>query len=166
MRAWQQTDFTTQFTNFGELTTIRTNTILDDTLTNVLVNGKLEGFVILALGSTVVITNLLGVPYEDAGKIKHWSDVWVEPLAYGLTGLLRSLGFHNARHKLYLPLDLLHAVGLTPEIFFDLRDDPRVDAERKSGYWVNENRNYMENDPVLVTAYAMLSLECVLGRGQ
>ena len=28
-------------------------------------------------------------------------------LAYGLTGILRSLGFHNARHKLYLPLDLL-----------------------------------------------------------
>jgi NADH dehydrogenase [ubiquinone] 1 alpha subcomplex assembly factor 6 len=49
-------------------------------------------------------------------------------LAYGLTGLLRSLGFHNARHKLYLPLDLLNAVGLTPEIFFELRDDARVDA--------------------------------------
>jgi phytoene synthase len=49
-------------------------------------------------------------------------------LAYGLAGLLRSLGFHNARHKLYMPLDLLSAVGLTPEMFFDLRDDPRVDA--------------------------------------
>ena len=52
-------------------------------------------------------------------------------------------------------------------LYDDVRsNDPRVDAERKSGYWVNENRNYMENDPVLVTAYAMLSLECVLGRGQ
>ena len=49
-------------------------------------------------------------------------------LAYGLAGLLRSLGFHNARHKLYMPLDLLHAVGLTPESFFELRDDNRVDA--------------------------------------
>jgi len=49
-------------------------------------------------------------------------------LAYGLAGLLRSLGFHNARHKLYMPLDLLAAVGLTPEMFFDLRNDPRVDA--------------------------------------
>ena len=49
-------------------------------------------------------------------------------LAYGLAGILRSLGFHNARHKLYLPLDLLSAVGLSPEMFFDLRDDPRVDA--------------------------------------
>jgi cytochrome P450 len=32
-----------------------------------------------------VITTLLGVPYADASKIKHWSDVWVEPLTYGLT---------------------------------------------------------------------------------
>lgn len=32
-----------------------------------------------------VITRLLGVPYEDADRIKHWSDVWVEPLTYGLS---------------------------------------------------------------------------------
>jgi phytoene synthase len=49
-------------------------------------------------------------------------------LAYGLAGLLRSLAFHNARHKLYMPLDLLNAVGLTPETFFELRHDPRIDA--------------------------------------
>jgi phytoene synthase len=49
-------------------------------------------------------------------------------LAYGLAGLLRSLAFHNARHKLYLPLDLLNAVGLTPEMFFEVRHDPRMDA--------------------------------------
>ena len=49
-------------------------------------------------------------------------------LAYGLAGLLRSLAFHNARHKLYMPLDLLGAVGLTPEVFFVLKHDPRVDA--------------------------------------
>jgi phytoene synthase len=49
-------------------------------------------------------------------------------LAYGLAGLLRSLAFHNARHKLYMPLDLLQAVALTPEIFFTLEGDPRRDA--------------------------------------
>ncbi|MBV9550516.1 MAG: squalene/phytoene synthase family protein [Alphaproteobacteria bacterium] len=47
-------------------------------------------------------------------------------LAYGLTGLLRSLPFHNNRHKLYLPLDLLAALHLTPEEFFLLKDDPRI----------------------------------------
>jgi phytoene synthase len=49
-------------------------------------------------------------------------------LAYGLTGLLRSLPFHNARHKLYMPLDLLAAMNLSPEEFFILHHDPRMDA--------------------------------------
>ena len=48
--------------------------------------------------------------------------------AYGLTGLLRSLPFHNRRHKLYLPLDLLAAVGLTPDELFVLENDPRIAA--------------------------------------
>jgi len=49
-------------------------------------------------------------------------------LAYGLAGLLRSLPFHSNRHKLYLPLDLLAAVEMTPEEFFAAKDDPRVAA--------------------------------------
>jgi phytoene/squalene synthetase len=50
-------------------------------------------------------------------------------LAYGLAGLVRSLPFHNARHKLYLPLDLLSALGLTPEEFFHLeKGDSRLAA--------------------------------------
>jgi phytoene synthase len=47
-------------------------------------------------------------------------------LAYGLTGLLRALPFHNERHKLYLPLDLLSALDVTPEAFFHLEaGEPR-----------------------------------------
>jgi phytoene synthase len=49
-------------------------------------------------------------------------------LAYGLTGLLRSLAFHNGRHKLYLPLDLLSAANLAPEEFFILGPGARRDA--------------------------------------
>jgi phytoene synthase len=50
-------------------------------------------------------------------------------LAYGLTGLIRSVPFHNARHKLYLPLDLLAALHLAPEEFFHLeKGDPRLMA--------------------------------------
>jgi phytoene synthase len=50
-------------------------------------------------------------------------------LAYGLVGLLRSLPFHNGRHKLYLPLDLLSALHATPEEFFHLKkEDPRLAA--------------------------------------
>jgi phytoene synthase len=48
-------------------------------------------------------------------------------LSYGLTGLLRALPFHNSRHKLYLPLDLLSALDLAPEAFFHLEpNDPRL----------------------------------------
>src|SRR6266404_4925092 len=50
-------------------------------------------------------------------------------LAYGLAGLLRSLPFHNGRHKLYLPLDLLVALHVTAEEFFHLeRNDARLEA--------------------------------------
>jgi 15-cis-phytoene synthase len=50
-------------------------------------------------------------------------------LAYGLTGLLRALPFHNNRHKLYLPLDLLSALQVAPDEFFHLEShDPRVTA--------------------------------------
>jgi phytoene synthase len=49
--------------------------------------------------------------------------------AYGLAGLLRSLPFHNSRHKLYLPLDLLSALHVTPEEFFHLeKGDPKLAA--------------------------------------
>jgi len=56
-------------------------------------------------------------------------------LAYGLTGLVRSLPFHNARHKLYLPLDLMSALHLTPEEFFHLeKGDARlIAAARQAG---------------------------------
>ena len=50
-------------------------------------------------------------------------------LAYGLTGLLRALPFHQGRHKLYLPLDLLSALNLTPEAFFHLEpNEPRLSS--------------------------------------
>jgi len=32
-----------------------------------------------------VIGRLLGVPEEDAARIKHWSDAWVEPLSAGIS---------------------------------------------------------------------------------
>jgi phytoene/squalene synthetase len=54
--------------------------------------------------------------------------------AYGLAGLLRALPFHNQRHKLYLPLDLLSALELTPEQFFHLEpNDARLAAARRQG---------------------------------
>jgi len=54
--------------------------------------------------------------------------------AYGLAGLLRSLPFHNSRHKLYLPLDLLSALEMTQEQFFHLeKTDTRLAAAERQG---------------------------------
>ncbi|HEV2651105.1 MAG TPA: squalene/phytoene synthase family protein [Rhizomicrobium sp.] len=39
-------------------------------------------------------------------------------IAYALAGLVRSVAFHRARHKLYLPQSLMRAVDLTPEQVF------------------------------------------------
>jgi phytoene/squalene synthetase len=48
--------------------------------------------------------------------------------------LLRALPFHNERHKLHLPLDLLSALELTPEQFFHLeKNDARLAAVRRQG---------------------------------
>jgi phytoene synthase len=53
-------------------------------------------------------------------------------LAYGMAGLVRALPFHNNRHKLYLPMDLLSAINMAPEEFFHLeRGDPRLLAAMK-----------------------------------
>ena len=68
-------------------------------------------------------------------------------VAYGLTGLLRSLAFHNRRHKLYLPQDLLAAAHVTPEEFFHLEytDARRVQIVRQAalrarGYFLAARR--------------------------
>ncbi len=39
----------------------------------------------------------------------------------------------------------------------------KIDPETGYGYWVNDYGRYMEADPVLVTAYAILALEIALG---
>jgi phytoene synthase len=70
---------------------------------------------------------LLGAPEHKLADITREAG-----LAYGMAGILRALPFHNNRHKLYLPLDLLGSLDLTPEAFFHLeRDDARLIAAMK-----------------------------------
>jgi squalene-hopene/tetraprenyl-beta-curcumene cyclase len=42
----------------------------------------------------------------------------------------------------------------------------KVEAETGNGYWVNDSGRWWENDPVLVTAYAILAMEEALGSGE
>jgi phytoene/squalene synthetase len=72
---------------------------------------------------------VLGADADQASRITRDA-----ARAYGMTGLLRALPFHNQRHKLYLPLDLLSALELTQEQFFHLEpNDPRLSAARRQG---------------------------------
>jgi len=49
-------------------------------------------------------------------------------IAYATAGLIRALPFHAARHKVYLPKDLLAAVGLSPEQIMSGNFDIKVKA--------------------------------------
>ena len=82
----------------------------------------LEGYVDSTSGRLMrLAAQILNAPAGIAGTLREAG------LAYGLTGLLRALSFHNGRHKLYLPLDLLSALNLTPEVFFHLEpNDQRL----------------------------------------
>jgi len=71
--------------------------------------------------------NLLGAEAHKVAAVTREAG-----LAYGMAGLLRALPFHNNRHKLYLPLDLLAALDIAPEAFFHLeRGDARLVAATK-----------------------------------
>jgi phytoene synthase len=48
--------------------------------------------------------------------------------AYAIAGLIRSLRFHAARHKVYLPQDLLGVVGLLPDQIMAGKFDAKVKA--------------------------------------
>jgi phytoene synthase len=49
-------------------------------------------------------------------------------IAYGLAGLLRTLPFHTARHKLYLPMDLLNILSITQDDVFAQHDGQKLKA--------------------------------------
>jgi len=49
-------------------------------------------------------------------------------IAYALAGFIRALPFHAARHKVYLPQDLLGAVGLLPDQIMAGTFDVKVKA--------------------------------------
>jgi phytoene synthase len=60
--------------------------------------------------------------------------------AYALAGILRSLPHHVARHKLFLPLDLLAVLGLTPEGIFHGGDRTRMKAAvNQIALWAREH---------------------------
>lgn len=61
-------------------------------------------------------------------------------VAYALAGILRSLPHHVARHKLFLPLDLLGVLGLTPQDVFHGGDRTKMKAVvNQMALWAREH---------------------------
>jgi len=71
-------------------------------------------------------------------------------IAYALAGMLRSLPHHVARHKLFLPLDLLGVLGLTPEEIFHGGDRTKMKAAvNQMALWAQEHLRAARTNPVL-----------------
>jgi phytoene synthase len=61
-------------------------------------------------------------------------------IAYALAGIIRSLPHQTARHKLFLPLDLLGVVQLTPqELFHGGQGDKAKAAVAQMALWAQEH---------------------------
>ncbi len=95
-------------------------------------------------------------------------------IAYAIAGFVRALPFHAARHKVYLPQDLLGAVGLLPDQIVSGKFDEKVKAAvvqtalkaREHYMAAREMRVSRELLPAfLPTALVPLYLRRVLRRG-
>ncbi|HXC54385.1 MAG TPA: squalene/phytoene synthase family protein [Rhizomicrobium sp.] len=61
-------------------------------------------------------------------------------IAYALAGILRSLAHHASRHKLYLPLDLLAPLHLSPQdVFHDTDRGKSKAAVNQMALWAREH---------------------------
>jgi phytoene synthase len=95
-------------------------------------------------------------------------------VAYALAGILRSLPHHVARHKLFLPLDLLGALRLTPQEVFHGGEREKMRAVvRQMALWAEENLRRARVAPlrppllpaILPAALVPLFLRRVTARG-
>jgi phytoene/squalene synthetase len=68
--------------------------------------GATSGSLMRLAASVLLDGEAVGAVAGDAGT------------AYGLAGILRAIGFHAPRHKLFLPRDILDGAGLSPEDVF------------------------------------------------
>jgi 15-cis-phytoene synthase len=70
-------------------------------------------------------------------------------IAYALAGVLRALPHHASRHKLYLPLDLLELLYLTPqEVFHDAEKGKTKAAVNQMALWAREHLGKARAVPV------------------
>jgi squalene-hopene/tetraprenyl-beta-curcumene cyclase len=109
------------------------------------------------------IRNHFDLQSASRDPAKRGTDAEKEGLYY-LYNVL-SKGLATVGRDVYQPEDR-PAFNWRVELIETLLAGQKIDPETGAGYWVNEVGRYWESDPVLVTSYALLSLEYALdGRG-
>lgn len=96
---------------------------------------------------------------------RHWSldenpGMGMEGYYFFFNVLVRSLNAYGAD---YIPRDGQPAVNWRREVAARLLSEQTIEPTGQ-GFWLNKAGRYWESDPVLVTAYTLLSLESALGK--
>lgn len=96
----------------------------------------------------------------------HWS--LEENPGMGMQGyffffnvLSRSL---NAYGNDFIPIEASRSINWRKAVASKLLSLQKVDPASGYGYWVNEQGRFWENDPILVTSYAVLALQAISGQ--
>jgi squalene-hopene/tetraprenyl-beta-curcumene cyclase len=140
-----------------------------------------SGVVILRSYGSMTYAGLLSLIYADVSRtdprvrsafdwaVNHWSleenpGMGVEGLYYFYNVMAKSL---SAFGQEMIPSRKDLPVAWRKEMIRKLIGLQQVEKDgRGDGYWVNSNNRWMENDPVLVTAYTLIALDVALGQSR
>lgn len=86
--------------------------------------ASLDGLAAYAEATNAPLLNLFGKALGTEGD----DDL---ATAWGLTGIIRALPFAASQNRCFLPLPMLHDVGLMPEQFHHLKPSPALSAQIK-----------------------------------
>jgi len=100
--------------------------------------------------------------------LRHWTleenpGIGQQGLYYYYHTLSKALAVYG-QSRLTLPGG--RSVNWRSELILKLLDLQRIDAKSGAGFWVNESGRWWEADPVLVTAYSILSVQHALAPNQ
>jgi len=104
------------------------------------VPASLDGLADYATVTNAPLLALCGQVFGKPGD-DHLAAAW------GLTGIIRALPFSARENRCYLPLPMMHEIGLMPEQFHHLKSSPALSAQiALIAQRARENLNGVRND--------------------
>ncbi len=136
-----------------------------------------DGRIVFRSYGSMTYTGLLSLIYAGVDRddhrvrsafdwsVRHWSldenpGMGMEGYFFFFNVLSRSLNAYGAD---WIPQDGQDAVNWRRETALRLVRMQRIDPDTGHGFWLNEDGRFWENDPLLVTAYALLALQTAVG---